>query len=132
MSSVVEPSRPISSPSRCREGREGVVDRDLGDFDRVGAVVAQGQLDLAGPQHRAFDRDLLDRRPVAIAEPGTAEQGEGADRRGDQGQRQDAQRPGRQAPSGQALGLAPRLHQALLPAAAPGQLAVHGGRGCAR
>ena len=100
----------------CREGRESVVDRDLGDFDRVGAVVAQGQLDLTGVQHGAFDCDLLYRRPVAVTEPRAAEQGEGADRGSDQGEWQHAQRPGRQTPLGQPLCPAPRLHQALLPA----------------
>ena len=131
---MVEPSRPISLPPSVVERRVGVVDRDLGDFDRVGPVVAQGQLDLARPQHRALDRDLLDRRPGALAEPGTAEQGEGADRDRDQGQRDRAQRPGRQAAAGAALGAGPGLHQDGLPAA-PGQLAVGrrgGGRALSR
>ena len=89
------------------EGRVGVVDGDLGDPDRVGPVVAQGQLDLARVQRRALDRDFLQRRPGALAEPGAAEQGEGADRDRDQGQRDRAQRPGRQAAGGRAR-LAPR------------------------
>jgi hypothetical protein len=89
----------------------GVVDRDLGDVDRVGPVVADRQGDLAGPQLGAVDDQLLDRHPVALTQPGAAEKGEGADRRRDQRQRDQAESPGRQLLGGsKPLGCTASLH----------------------
>ena len=95
-----------------REVHVGVGDGDLGDPDRVGAGIADGQLDLAGAQHGALDRQLLDRRAGALPQAGAAEQREAPDRRGDQRQRDQGQGPERQGDLA-ALGAARGLHQRL-------------------
>ena len=65
-----------------------------------------------GLQHGALDGQLLDRRAVAVAEPGTVEQRERADRGGDQRERDQPQQPGGQpAAAGLLAGGGARLHQ---------------------
>src|SRR6202008_4041210 len=51
-----------------REVGEDVVDDNMRDADRVGPVVAEGQIDPAGMNLGALDRELLDRRRVPVAE----------------------------------------------------------------
>ena len=71
----------------------------LRDRDRVGPVVADGQLDRARLEHRALDGELLDRRAAALAEAGPVERGERADRGDDEQQRDEAEQPARAAPA---------------------------------
>ena len=60
-----------------REGDEPVIDDRLRDGDVVQSVVPDLELDLARPQDRALDRELLLRRgPVRFADPGAAEREE--------------------------------------------------------
>ena len=96
------------------ERDEGVVDDDLGDVHRVRAVVSHGELDLAGAQDGALDRQLLDGRPGAIAEPGSAQERQQRRGAGDQGKGDQAQRPrGGPRGEGRALGAGACLHQPL-------------------
>ena len=93
---VSEARRPIGSVG-APEVHVGVVDEDLGHGDRVGAVVADGQLDRAGHELRALDGELLGRRAAALAEAGAAERGERAHGGDDQQQRDEPEHPGRDA-----------------------------------
>ena len=94
------------------ERGEGVVDHDLRDRHRVGAVVAQVELDHAGREHGALDRQLLRGWPAPLAETGRPERGEQPDRQCDQRQRHQPEQP-RGAARGPARlgGGAARLHQ---------------------
>ena len=85
--------QPAQLVARLRERAEGVVDHHLRHPHRVGPVVAHVQLDLAGSQHRALHRQLLDRHAVAL-EAGRVEGDEQPDRRAEDQQRHEAQQPG--------------------------------------
>ena len=72
---------------------ERIVHLHLRDRDVVRPVVANQQLDHARPKSGLLDRQLLHRRAPPLAQPGSAQPDEYAQRHGDQQQRHQRQQP---------------------------------------
>ena len=85
--------QPLDLALAAAEGGERVVDLDLRDLHRVGAVVADGQLDDPRLEHGPLDGQLLGGRAAALAEAGRAERDEQPDGDRDQRERDEAVDP---------------------------------------
>ena len=84
---------------RLRERGKAVVHDHLPHLDRIGAVVAHVQLDLAGCEHGPLDREVLLRHPHPV-EAGRIESDEQADGEREHDQRGESREPGGPAAGG--------------------------------
>src|SRR5829696_8389726 len=73
----------------------GVVDEDLGDFDRVGTGIAHREVDLPGTQNGLLHGELFDGRTAALVEPGRAQDDECPEGGGNERERDKGEQPHR-------------------------------------